>query len=47
MFFAEKERAKDATFRKQSAGKVLRSDAQQLTDDDLPSCVVPGISAGL
>ena len=33
--FAEKERARDATFRKQSAGKVLRSDAQQLTDDDL------------
>ena len=33
--FAEKERAKDATFRKQSARKVLRSDAQPLTDDDL------------
>ena len=33
--FAEKERARDATFRKQSAGKVLRSDAKQLTDDDL------------
>ena len=33
--FAEKERAADATFRKQSAGKVLRSDAKQLTDDDL------------
>src|SRR5215467_9978593 len=33
--FAEKERAKDATFRKQSADKVLRSDAQQLRDDDL------------
>src|SRR5271165_3165412 len=33
--FAEKERAKDATFRKQSAGKVLRSHARQLTDDDL------------
>ena len=33
--FAEKERARDATFRKQSAGKVLRSDAQPLTDDDL------------
>jgi tetratricopeptide (TPR) repeat protein len=33
--FAEKERAKDATFRKQSADKVLRSDAQPLTDDDL------------
>src|SRR5260370_33661265 len=32
---AEKERARDATFRKQSAGKVLRSDAKQLTDDDL------------
>jgi hypothetical protein len=34
---AEKERARDATFRKQSAGKVLRSDARQLTDDDLLS----------
>src|SRR6266704_5664361 len=33
--FAEKERARDATFQKQSAGKVLRSDAQPLTDDDL------------
>ena len=33
--FAEKERTKDATFRKQSADKVLRSDAQSLTDDDL------------
>jgi hypothetical protein len=33
--FAEKERTRDATFRKQSAGKVLRSDAQPLTDDDL------------
>src|SRR6516162_5210570 len=33
--FAEKERAKSAAFRKQSAGKVLRSDAKQLTDDDL------------
>ena len=37
--FAEKERARqgcdDATFRKQSAGKVLRSDSRQLTDDDL------------
>src|SRR5260370_23554760 len=33
--FAEKERARDAGFRKQSAGKVLRSDAQPLTDDDL------------
>ena len=33
--FAEKERTKDATFRKQSADKVLRSDAQPLTDDDL------------
>jgi hypothetical protein len=33
--FAEKERARDRTFRKQSARKVLRSDAQQLTDDDL------------
>jgi hypothetical protein len=33
--FAEKERVRDATFRKQSAEKVLRSDAKQLTDDDL------------
>jgi tetratricopeptide (TPR) repeat protein len=33
--FAEKERTKDATFRKESADKVLRSDAQPLTDDDL------------
>ena len=33
--FGEKERARDGTFRKQSAGKVLRSDANQLTDDDL------------
>ena len=33
--FAEKERAKSAAFRKQSAGKVLRSDAKQLTDDEL------------
>jgi len=33
--FAEKERTRDATFRKQSAGKVLRSDAKPLTDDDL------------
>src|ERR1700689_4045371 len=33
--FAEKEPATDATFRKQSAGKVLRSDAKQLNDDDL------------
>jgi tetratricopeptide (TPR) repeat protein len=33
--FAEKERARDRTFRKQSARKVLRSDAKQLTDDDL------------
>ena len=33
--FAGKERARDATFRKQSADKVLRSDAQPLTDDDL------------
>ena len=33
--FAEKERAQDATFRKQSADKVLRSDAQPLTDDEL------------
>jgi len=33
--FAEKERTRDATFREQSAGKVLRSDAKPLTDDDL------------
>jgi len=33
--FAEKERAKDASFRKQNADKVLRSDANNLTDDDL------------
>jgi hypothetical protein len=33
--FAEKERARDATFRKPSAAKVLRSDAQPLSDDDL------------
>ena len=33
--FAERERAKDAAFRKQSAGKVLRSDAKELTDDEL------------
>ena len=33
--FAEKERAKDARFRKQNADKVLRSDAKHLTDDDL------------
>jgi tetratricopeptide (TPR) repeat protein len=33
--FAEKERARDATFRKPSARKVLRSDAKPLTDDDL------------
>jgi len=33
--FAEKERARDARFRKQNADKVLRSDAQNLTDDDL------------
>jgi hypothetical protein len=33
--FAEKERARNATFRKQNADKVLRSDAQALTDDDL------------
>jgi hypothetical protein len=32
---AAQERAKDATFRKRSTGKVLRSDAQPLTDDDL------------
>ena len=33
--FAEKERAKDAKFRKQNADKVLRSDAKPLTDDEL------------
>ncbi len=33
--FAGKERARNATFRKQSADKVLRSDAQPLTDDEL------------
>jgi len=33
--FAEKERARDARFRKQNADKVLRSDAKNLTDDDL------------
>ncbi|HEX8810964.1 MAG TPA: hypothetical protein VF742_03120, partial [Terracidiphilus sp.] len=33
--FAEKERARDGSFSKQSAGKVLRSDAKPLTDDDL------------
>ena len=33
--FAEKERARDGKFRKQSADKVLRSDAQPLTDDEL------------
>jgi tetratricopeptide (TPR) repeat protein len=33
--FAENERAKDAKFRKQSADKVLRSDAKSLTDDEL------------
>jgi len=33
--FAEKERARDANYRKQPAGKVLRSDAKQLTDEDL------------
>jgi tetratricopeptide (TPR) repeat protein len=33
--FAEKERAKDARFRKQNADKVLRSDAKNLSDDDL------------
>jgi hypothetical protein len=32
--FAEKERAKDARFRKQNADKVLRSDAKNLTDDE-------------
>jgi len=33
--FAEKERAKDAKFRKQNADKVLRSDAKPLADDEL------------
>ena len=33
--FAEKERARDARFRKQNADKVLRSDARNLTDDEL------------
>jgi tetratricopeptide (TPR) repeat protein len=33
--FAEKERAKDAKLRKQSADKVLRSGAKPLTDDEL------------
>ena len=33
--FAEKERTKDAKFRKQNADKVLRSDATPLTDDEL------------
>jgi len=33
--FAGKERARNATLRKQSADKVLRSDAQPLTDDEL------------
>ena len=33
--FAEQERARNAKFRKKSAGKVLRSHAQPLTDDDL------------
>src|SRR5207237_7943448 len=33
--FAEKERAMDAKFRKQNADKVLRSDANPLTDDEL------------
>jgi hypothetical protein len=33
--FAEKERASDASFRKQNVDKVLRSDAKNLTDDDL------------
>ena len=33
--FAEKERARDAKFRKQNADKVLRSDAKPLTDDEL------------
>jgi hypothetical protein len=33
--FAEKERAKDAKFRKQNADKVLRSDSKPLTDDEL------------
>src|SRR5262249_26762940 len=30
-----KERARDANYRKQPAGKVLRSDAKPLTDEDL------------
>jgi hypothetical protein len=33
--FAEKERSRDGTFRKQNADKVLRSDATNLIDDDL------------
>jgi hypothetical protein len=33
--FAEKERARDAKFRKQNADKVLRPDAKPLTDDEL------------
>jgi tetratricopeptide (TPR) repeat protein len=33
--FAEIERSRDGTFRKQNAEKVLRSDAKNLTDDDL------------
>ena len=33
--FAEQERARNAKFRKKSAGKVLRSHAKPLTDDDL------------
>jgi hypothetical protein len=33
--FAEKERVKDANFRKQNADKVLRSDAKPLTDEEL------------
>jgi hypothetical protein len=33
--FAQQERARNATFRKRSAGKVLRSDAKPLSDDDL------------
>jgi tetratricopeptide (TPR) repeat protein len=33
--FAQKERARDARFRKQNADKVLRSDAKNLTDDGL------------
>jgi len=31
----ERKRAEDAAYRKQSAGKVLRSDAKLLTDGDL------------